>query len=588
MLIIGCQKLNTESIKVTAVTLNATSLILSEGDVADIIATVSPSNADNKKIIWSTNNPSVATIIDGSVTANMKGSATITATSDDGGKTATCQVKVNSKFIDIESISLNQTAVSLEIDETIPLSASVSPNDATEKSVSWTTSDSSVTTVNDGIITANKVGKAIISAKAGDKTATCLVEVKDELSERAFTMTSNGETGVSIQMVGNPYCIVIEYKKNDRDWAPYTIGTEIRLSDGEFLKFRAGKDGNDMFSKNEENYYKIVITGDGTIAASGDIMSLLDRKLQRKSVGVFCFGMLFRICSKLISAPLLPATNLAWYCYRSMFNSCTNLSKAPELPATTLADMCYYCMFTGCSSLESAPELPATTLAMLCYYYMFSGCSKLTSASKLPATTLAGNCYSGMYYSCSSLIKAPELPATTLAGGCYERMFSRCTNLISAPELPATSIDDYCYKEMFAECTSLTYAPELPATTLSRECYSRMFYECENLTVAPKRLPAINLAERCYERMFFKCRNLTTAPELPATVLTAECYTSMFFSCGKLNFVKMMATDITAPGCFGDMLYRVNTAGTFIKNRDATWDESIVIPSGWVVQTESE
>ena len=117
------------------------------------------------------------------------------------------------------------------------------------------------------------------------------------------------------------------------------------------------------------------------------------------------------------------------YAFCQLFKGCTSLTKAPVLPATTLADSCYYMMFYGCQSLTKAPELPATALAQNCYQYMFYGCNSLTKAPELPATTLANYCYQGMFYGCQSLTKAPELPATALADSCYSYMFYGCQSL---------------------------------------------------------------------------------------------------------------------------------------------------------------
>lgn len=89
--IAGCQK---PDIAVESVALNKDSLSLTEGESATIVATVLPENASNKKLIWTTSKSGVATVNEGVITAVASGSATITATSDDGGKTATCIVMV--------------------------------------------------------------------------------------------------------------------------------------------------------------------------------------------------------------------------------------------------------------------------------------------------------------------------------------------------------------------------------------------------------------------------------------------------------------------------------------------------------------
>lgn len=111
---------------------------------------------------------------------------------------------------------------------------------------------------------------------------------------------------------------------------------------------------------------------------SGNIQTLLDWENPPTSItGTACYQSMFNGCTKLTTAPSLPATTLEGSCYSYMFGDCTNLTIAPALPATTLAGNCYYHMFDGCTSLTTAPSLPATTLAGSCYSYMFKGCTKL-------------------------------------------------------------------------------------------------------------------------------------------------------------------------------------------------------------------
>lgn len=89
----------------------------------------------------------------------------------------------------------------------------------------------------------------------------------------------------------------------------------------------------------------------GKIAASGNVMSLLDETCQRMDVPDYCFNSLFNSCSSLTQAPELPATTLAMEAYSEMFAYCSNLTQAPDLPASTLNRNCYYSMFGGCTNL---------------------------------------------------------------------------------------------------------------------------------------------------------------------------------------------------------------------------------------------
>ncbi len=275
--------------------------------------------------------------------------------------------------------------------------------------------------------------------------------------------TSTGSTTVSIQINGTLDNIPqLEYSKDGSTWTPIVLKNDDTvkvsdLSDGEKVYLRA-QNTNNSFSESGSKYMRFVFADSGTIAASGNIMSLLDKSLSSTKIPcAWCFSFLFYNCSALTSAPALPATNLADYCYSYMFEYCTNLIAAPALPAETLSDSCYLNMFMGCTNLTTALVLPAKVLAINCYKFMFYGCSSLATAPDLPATTLADCCYATMFMGCTNLTTAPNLPATELAYSCYAGMLSKCTSLETAPDLPATTLADKCYSQMFYGCTSLNY-----------------------------------------------------------------------------------------------------------------------------------
>lgn len=189
--LVGCQK-EPEPIKVAAVSLNASSLSLAEGETSMLSATISPSNADNQKVSWKSSDSDVATVNNGTVTAVKEGKATITVTTDDGGKTATCQVEVKSKTVAVESVALDKTTAELSEGEELTLTATVKPDNASNKNVEWSSSDEKVATVKDGKVTAVKAGTAKITVKTvdGSKTAECVITVasmeKVEFEDASF------------------------------------------------------------------------------------------------------------------------------------------------------------------------------------------------------------------------------------------------------------------------------------------------------------------------------------------------------------------------------------------------------------------
>ena len=160
-------------IEVESLTLDETNVNLRCGQTTTLTATVAPSDATDKTITWSSSNPSVATVEGGVVKALMVGSATITAKA--GDKTATCAVTVEAT--PVTSITLDRTTASLKVGQSVTLAATVNPSDATDKTVTWNSSNPSVATVENGIVKAVKIGSATITAKAGDKTSTCIIHV---------------------------------------------------------------------------------------------------------------------------------------------------------------------------------------------------------------------------------------------------------------------------------------------------------------------------------------------------------------------------------------------------------------------------
>ena len=169
----------------------------------------------------------------------------------------------------------------------------------------------------------------------------------------------------------------------------------------------------------------------------------------------------------------------------------------------------------------------------------------------------------------------------------FLNLFSNQSNIKSVDPgfLPATTLSTACYVNMFFGCTSLTTAPELPATTLTDYCYQLMFGLCSSLVSAPE-LPATELATYCYEGMFKGCSSLTTAPELPATELKFNCYSNMFSGCSKLNYIKALFTTTPSSSYTKDWVFGVSSTGTFVKSKDATWDETGVngVPANWTIE----
>ena len=166
-------------VAVTGITLSESSITLvAGGETATLTATVTPDNATDKTVTWTSSNTGVATVEDGVVTPVAEGSATITAKA--GEQTATCTVTVQAagSTIAVAGITLNETSLTLHVEDTETLTATVTPNNATNATVTWSSDKTDVATVDgNGKVTAVAAGEATITAKAGEQTAECAVTV---------------------------------------------------------------------------------------------------------------------------------------------------------------------------------------------------------------------------------------------------------------------------------------------------------------------------------------------------------------------------------------------------------------------------
>lgn len=158
----------------TGITLNHSTLSLAVGGSVALTATLTPENATDA-VVWSSNNMEIAEVSNnGTVTAKALGTATITATV--GSYTATCEVTV---AVPVTGVSLDKATMSLTAGSTGTLTATITPENATNKNFTWTSDNEAVVAVSDGVVSAVAAGTANITVTTADggKTATCVVTV---------------------------------------------------------------------------------------------------------------------------------------------------------------------------------------------------------------------------------------------------------------------------------------------------------------------------------------------------------------------------------------------------------------------------
>ncbi|QAX97619.1 putative Ig-like protein [Enterococcus phage EfsSzw-1] len=167
-----------EHVSVSGITLNKKTTSIVKGAVETLVATITPPDAENKEVKWESDKPAVAKVDQtGKVTAVDGGTANITATTVDGNKVATCVVTVT---VPVTNVTLDTDAITLEIDGTQKLVATIVPANATNQKVTWKSDKQEIATVDqEGTVTgvADGVANVTVETEDGKKVATCAVTV---------------------------------------------------------------------------------------------------------------------------------------------------------------------------------------------------------------------------------------------------------------------------------------------------------------------------------------------------------------------------------------------------------------------------
>ena len=192
-----------KTINVISLQMNASKVNLKVGGSSQLSVNIVPSDATNKTITWSSSNSNIASVnSNGNVVGKSSGTAIITAKSSNG-ITAKSTIVVTDNN-NVTNLSISKSSLSLEVGKSYTLSVTVSPS-SLANSVTWYSNNTSIATVNNGIVTAKKVGKTTIVASVSGKSVSCTVEVKSGSSGQ--TNTSNYSEGPG----GSNYSKTITY-----------------------------------------------------------------------------------------------------------------------------------------------------------------------------------------------------------------------------------------------------------------------------------------------------------------------------------------------------------------------------------------
>ena len=227
-------------VSVTGVKLSATVAELTIGNSKQLTAAISPTNATNNGVTWSSSNTNVASVSSsGVVVAKGEGTATITVKTDDGGYTAACTIRVSKpspSVVAVTGVKLSAIGIELPVGGSKRLSATITPSNATKKDVTWSSDNTSVAAVNaSGLITAKGEGTATVTVRTDDGgyTATCKITVvpvtapeKVEISVSADSLKYKETTKVNVSEL--PVGYTVQYSSSDESIAKVDSNGNIK------------------------------------------------------------------------------------------------------------------------------------------------------------------------------------------------------------------------------------------------------------------------------------------------------------------------------------------------------------------------
>lgn len=232
------------TVAVTGVTLNKTSLSLVEGNSETLTATVSPDNATNKAVSWKSSEASIASVDGtGKVTAVKAGSATITVSTTDGSKTATCSVSVTPKTISVTGVAIEPSTLEIKEGATFQLKATVSPADASQ-AVDWASPSPHIATVDqNGLLTAVAPGtvRIVVRSKAfTDKQGFCDVTVTQDNTLTGISLDADEITIAAGDSRNLTVIFYPEYASNKNVTWKSSDASVVTVSDGKVFGLKEG------------------------------------------------------------------------------------------------------------------------------------------------------------------------------------------------------------------------------------------------------------------------------------------------------------------------------------------------------------
>ena len=566
----------------TGITISETTIAMESGDVHQLMATVSPPEAD-QRVIWESSDEGIVTVdANGLVTCVNGGNATITVTTKDGNYSAQCAVTA---VVRVTGVTLDHTAHTVNVGEEFQLTATVLPSNATNKNITWSSSDDTIATVDsDGLVIGVSNGNVTISATTEDGGFVATCDITSEYHVTAITLSDETRRVT----IGEAYTLSATVLPNEAvdktvtwtssDDSICTVdqnGVVSGIASGNCVITVTSNDNTavtatcsiECYHDYARDYFTIVAKAPSVIDVKRSAVSASTNNGSWTSVGTgrtlsLNAGDSVRFKGTSSLSPIFSGStgdfsvegNLMSLIYGDNFYS---PSYQPSGKTSAFTNT-----FKGCTGITDAynlvllsPSLSAVSLYFC--YSMFSGCTNLVDAPKeIPPMYNRGGRQSGacsyMFADCTSLTGTPifnesivPTPSVSPRQN-YKYMFANCTSLKKAPYLPDKGIDPYQYSGMFSGCTALEDAAEMALSADCRTsdgCCTEMYAGCTSLTGIPESVFSgyqVLYPKASFQGMFSRCTSLTTLPEglFPNVKANRSTFTQMFADCTSLRTVE--------------------------------------------------
>jgi len=481
----------TKIIEVESITLDSSASIL-VGGTKTLSVTVLPENATDKTITWTTSDETIATVSDdGLITGVKEGTVIITAISNNQ-KTATCNLTVTTEKIEVTSITIDETAT-ITVGETKTLIATVLPENATDKTVTWTSADETIATVSGGVVTGVKTGSVTITASADGKSDSCSVTVKEVPKYNIDWCTNDVTDGKTLYELATKSKKIIFGKPTDYASVITNTATYTKYAVGETdddLIYAYYKPNDASFDEADPSTCKaeLYILSDGKIKFTDN--DLITDEVQTKVLGG-SFGIpvgLFFYCfyAEEIKLCNIYTTELTDMTFMFTFDQSLTELDLTDLDTSNVTSM--YGLFTDCQKLKNLDLSNFNTSKVTNMSVMFGGsdvtgaCVKLESINFGNIDTSNVTNMSNMFYGCKSLTNIDLSKFNT----------SNVTNM----------------GLMFCNCFSLTSIDVSKFNTSNVTIMGSMFYGCKISELDISAFDFTSVTETV--AMFGKCINLKT------------------------------------------------------------------------------